>query len=399
MPVTDQLPWQPPVPSTPVTATPSPATSPVPPPPAGYVTASPILVPGTPAPTGWTPPPKPGLLPLRPLGLGTILGAPFRLMRRNPRPTLGIALALQAVVLVVSGVVIGLISAQAFARIDSSLQSDSGTIEAGSLATLYLSLLVPVLLSLFVSALVQAVIVLEVSRQTLGEKLRFGRLWARVRGRLGAVIGWTFLVVLFVILWYLLVVLLVVLAVLIGSASLGAGIGLGIIFVLGAIVLGVWLAVKLSLTNCAIVLERASVGRAMGRSWRLTTGAVPFWKTLGIEALVGAILYFGTSILTFPVSFLGGIFSSLLDPNGAGSGSAVAISIVILVITGVVALVAGAVASVIVSATTALIYLDQRMRKEGLDLDLARFVEARQAGIETVQDPYLRPAAATAPAA
>jgi hypothetical protein len=371
----------------------------VPPPPPGYVTASPILAPGTPAPTGWTPPPKPGLLPLRPLGLGTILGAPFRLMRRNPRPTLGVALALQAVVLVVSGVVIGLITAQAFARIDSSLQGDASTIEAGSIATLYLSLLIPVLLSLVVSALVQAVIVLEVSRQTLGEKLRFGRLWARVRGRLGAVIGWTFLVVLFVILWYVLVVILVVLATLLGSANLGVGIGLGILFVLGAIVLAVWLAVKLSLTNCAIVLERVSVGRAMGRSWRLTTGVGPFWKTLGIEALVGAILYFGTSILTFPISLLGGVFTSLVDPNGSGSGSASAVSVIVLVATGVVALVAGAVASVIVSATTALIYLDQRMRKEGLDLDLARFVEERQAGAETVQDPYLRPAAAPVPAA
>ena len=398
MPVTDQLPWQPPVPQAPASATPPPASF-VPPPPPGYVTSSPIVVPGTPAPTGWTPPPKPGLLPLRPLGLGTTLGAPFRLMRRNPRPTLGVALALQAVVLVVSGVVIGLISAQALERIASATYDDSSTIEAGSIATLYLSLIIPVLLSLVVSALVQAVIVLEVSRQTLGEKLRFGRLWARVRGRLGAVIGWTFLVVLFVILWYVLVVVLVVLATLLGTANLGVGIGLGILFVLGAIVLAVWLAVKLSLTNCAIVLERLSVGRAMGRSWRLTTGAGPFWKTLGIEALVGAIVYFGTSILTFPISFLGGIISSLLDPNGSGSGSAVAISVVILVITGVVALVAGAVASVIVSATTALIYLDQRMRREGLHLDLARFVEARQAGDETVQDPYLRPAAATAPVA
>ena len=32
----------------------------------------------------WTPPPKPGLLPLRPMGFGTLLWAPFRTLRRNP---------------------------------------------------------------------------------------------------------------------------------------------------------------------------------------------------------------------------------------------------------------------------------------------------------------------------
>ena len=38
---------------------------------------------------GWTPPPKPGLLPLRPMGFGTLLWAPFRTLRRNPAATFG----------------------------------------------------------------------------------------------------------------------------------------------------------------------------------------------------------------------------------------------------------------------------------------------------------------------
>jgi hypothetical protein len=38
---------------------------------------------------------------------------------------------------------------------------------------------------------------------------------------------------------------------------------------------------------------------------------------------------------------------------------------------------------------TALIYIDLRMRKEGLDLQLMRFVDARQAGNADVPDPYL----------
>jgi hypothetical protein len=43
---------------------------------------------------------------------------------------------------------------------------------------------------------------------------------------------------------------------------------------------------------------------------------------------------------------------------------------------------------VVQSATTGLIYIDLRMRKEGLDLDLARFVEETSAGANP-PDPYL----------
>jgi len=43
----------------------------------------------------------------------------------------------------------------------------------------------------------------------------------------------------------------------------------------------------------------------------------------------------------------------------------------------------------VMSATTAVIYIDLRMRKEGLDLELIRFVEARSAGEPEPPDPYL----------
>jgi len=63
----------------------------------------------------------------------------------------------------------------------------------------------------------------------------------------------------------------------------------------------------------------------------------------------------------------------------------------------------GSVTAIITSASTALIYIDLRMRKEGLDLDLVRFVEARQGGDSSVPDPYLVAGASrtagTAPAA
>jgi hypothetical protein len=52
---------------------------------------------------------------------------------------------------------------------------------------------------------------------------------------------------------------------------------------------------------------------------------------------------------------------------------------------------------VVQSATTALIYLDLRMRKEGLDLRLQRFVEDRAAGRAEASDPYVLPDGVAAP--
>ena len=60
--------------------------------------------------------------------------------------------------------------------------------------------------------------------------------------------------------------------------------------------------------------------------------------------------------------------------------------------TILIGLVLGAVAAVVQSAATALIYIDLRMRKEGLDLELARFVESAP-GVGV--DPYRSTSAGT----
>jgi hypothetical protein len=61
---------------------------------------------------------------------------------------------------------------------------------------------------------------------------------------------------------------------------------------------------------------------------------------------------------------------------------------VVLVISAALVTVTTAIGLVLQSATASLLYIDLRMRKEGLDLELSRFVEARQTGAE-VADPYL----------
>jgi hypothetical protein len=381
--VTDYTGWQPP--SGPSTPPPPPFAPPQSPssavPPAGGPTP-----PGAPQP-GWTPPPKPGLIPLRPLGFGTLLGASFQVIRRNPRPTFGISLLLNGVITVLFVAVIGGVIALAFGRVNSATGDTEDEIIAGAVGSVVVASLVPLALSVLVGAILQGIIALEVSRGTIGEKLTVRGLWRLARGRVGPLVGWAAIMTLAVVV--VIVVLSVVIGLIIalgGTAGLVVGILLAIAAALGAAVLWFWLATKLSLIPSVLMLERVSLREAIARSWSLTGGY--FWRTLGTQLLVNVIVQVAAQIVTTPVSLLLGVASALLNPNG-DEALAITVLVVTYVLTGIISLVFGALATVTSAAVNALIYIDIRMRKEGLDLELARFVEARQAGQAGVGNPYL----------
>ncbi len=378
---------------------PVPPVSPVVPPDAGY-----YALPGTPPPFGasgagstgagrpgqsaWTPPPKPGLIPLQPLDLGTILGASFRVLRRNPRPTFGAALLIQGLAYLLLVGVVGYASYSALARIGASTQENTNSIVAGSYGLIGLAAIVPGLLAVIASALLQGIIVLEVASGTLGEKLRLSELWRRARGRIGALVGWSALLILFVtVVFGVLVLLIVVVITTLGVAGIVIGVMLGLFGGLVLAALFIWLGTKLALVPSALMIERLSIRESVARSWSLTRGA--FWKTFGIIALVSVIIGVVSQVISAPLSFLGPMATTLLDPNRQNGQNIVVVTIVITVLALVISVVFQAITSVVQSATTALIYIDLRIRKEGLDLELARFVEARQAGDSSVPDPYL----------
>ena len=391
----DQRQWRAPDAAAPVPP-PAPADPSLPtaPPPGGYTylppagAAAPVAPGGAP---GWTPPPKPGLIPLRPLTLGDILGGSFRVLRRNPKATFGASLVLQAVVTVVTIVVVGLVTWSVLSRVDFSNAEDAETIANGAPFLIGLSALVPVVLSVVVGALLQGIVVLEVSRAALGEKQNAGQLFRRFRGRIGALIGWSVIITGVVLVAVgILAGLIVLFVVTLGTVGIVLAVLLGLLGLAAGAVLYFWLGTKLSLVPSAIVLERLSIRAAVRRSWTLTGGF--FWRTLGIELLVAVILNVATQIASVPLSFLSPLITGLIDPNGQGGPTTIAIAIGIGVLGLVLALVVGAIVAVVQAASTALIYIDLRIRTEGLDLELARFVEARQSGTE-LPDPFL-PAAA-----
>lgn len=334
---------------------------------------------------GWTPPPKPGLIPLRPLGFGTLLGAPFQVLRRNPKATFGSALIVQSLSVLISLLVLGPATFIALDRIESASAAEREAVTAGSIAAIILAALIPVVFTVLASALLQGVIVLEVARATLGEKLRLRTLWKAALRRLWPLLGWMGLLILGYAVGISAAVGIVAVLAVQGQAWLGATIGVGILLGLGLIVLFVWLTVKTSLVPCLIVLEKQGVAAGIARSWSLTGGY--FWKTFGVQFLVAFIVNAVSQIVTLPVSLIYGFAATFIDPNDVlGTvGPAIASYLLLMLVT----LIIGAIAIVAQSATVALIYIDLRMRKEGLDLELMRFVEARELGDSDAQDPYL----------
>lgn len=366
-----------------------------PPAPSGYVEPGSYVPQVPPPPPGaWTPPPKPGLLPLRPLGFGTLLWAPFRTLRRNPAATFGSGLVVQLVSAVATAAVFVPFLVVTLSRLENATPEDTDAILSGMVGGFLLLMLVPIAISVVASAFLQGVMVVEVASGTLGDKLGFGALWRRAAKRIWPLIGWTLIVGGALLLAFAVLILIVLLAGMISPVGLAIGITVAFLLGLGLVVLGAWVGVKLSLVPSIIVLEHAGIRAAAMRSWRLTDGF--FWRTFGTLLLVGVILNFAAQVVVQPVSLIGTLLAVIIDPTG--TGAAVTITIVTTVVTLILSLLIGAITAVVQAALVAVIYIDLRMRKEGLDLELERHVELRDAG-HAVDDPYRVPEHAAGSAA
>jgi hypothetical protein len=321
-------------------------------------------------PVGWTPPPKPGIIPLRPLGFGTLLSAPFAMLRRGPG-ILGLSFLLQFGVLLIGGGIVAAVVFAGFGRITDVNDPDQQPLVAGAVVGAVLGGLALLVLNFVVAALLQGIVVDAAARATLGEKPTVKAVWPRVKPRLGRLLWWTVLIGFALVLVIAILAGVVLLGVALGPVGIAVGVSVAILLGLGAIAGGIWVFTKLSLVPSVLVLEQATLRGAIARSWRLTDGF--FWRTFGAQALVTIMLSIAIQIITTPVSLLQFV-GVLIDPNG--TGGSIAVMVIVQILTAVISILGGAVSAFVVSALVSLLYLDLRMRKEGLDLVLQRHVES-----------------------
>lgn len=276
---------------------------------------------------------RPGVIPLRPLLLGEILEGAVATLRRYA----GVVFGSAAVVALVSAAVyyaadLWLLDATSPATVIDAEASPEVQLEQAmtQLENALPQFGVLALITLVTQTFLSGLLTVVVGKAVLGHAIGVRQAWEELRPRLLPLLGLTFVVTL---------------AVMVGSALF--------------IVPGVWLYALLSLATPALVLERARVGAALRRSVALVQGA--WWRVFGV--LVVAVLI--TWVLSYLIQWP---FGMAIDPQAFERGYTPQE----LLIREAGGAVARTITVPFSAAVTALLYIDQRMRRENLADELSR---------------------------
>ena len=314
-------------------------------------------------------PPKPGIIPLRPLLFGEILDGSFQTIRRNAKAMLGASLLAQSLAAVLTAVL-----AAISANSEGSLATWMEGLNRQELASVGLGfaggILLFSVLTLFISAVLQGAMVVPVARSVLNRPTGFRQMWTLARPRAGALLR---LAGLLLVAWVLAVLLFAALSVLLVSAVGGVGVLVLIPAGLACLALTIWIYIKLMVAPAAVVIEELGALDGVRRSWELTRGN--WWRILGITLVVGIMVRVVAQVVMIPVSLLSAFYSGVVSPHG-GPEQALAAAVVVGVATVIVSALVGAVGYAFQTSVMALLYLDLRMRKDGLDIALLRLLES-----------------------
>lgn len=307
---------------------------------------------------------KPGAFPLRPLTLGNIYDGAFRIIRFNPRATVGAAVLVTAVAMAIPILITGILTFTVGLAMDASGDPDpeAGTAEVAGLLAAYGSLFLSMVLAQVGVVLVTGMVAHVTRAAAVGRRLSLGEAWAATRGRRWALLGLTLVInVAFAVLLVAYVVLWVLVVVLAGDAWQLILVW-GVVTVPAFVALCCWLWIRLYyLPVPPLMLERVGVFAAVGRGWRLTRGQ--YWRTFGIALLTTIIGSVAGSMLSAPVSIVGQVGAFVVPDYAA----------LLLIGSQALALVVqNAFVAPFLATVTSVQYVDLRMRKEAFDVELMR---------------------------
>jgi hypothetical protein len=307
--------------------------------------------------------PKPGIIPLRPLGVGELLDGAFTTIRRYPAATLGLAagvmLVVETIQVLVQYVLLRGVDTSTSVSANGSFSSTSGS-GSGSAAA---ASIIVVVIGLVAAALLAGMLSTVVSKGVLGRPVSAAEAWAETRPRLLRLIAVTLLV---------LVISLVAaglcivpgIVVLVAVPSTAPGVILLVVGGIAAFAVAVWVWVGLLFATPIVVFEKQGVWAALNRSRTLIRGG--WWRTFGIELLAALISGTISSIIVVPFVIAGGI------GNTFGNNPTTQLTFTHLLLTGIGGFLAGTLVRPFTGGMVALLYVDRRMRAEGLDLTLAQ---------------------------
>lgn len=285
---------------------------------------------------------KPGVIALRPLNIGDILDGAITAIRRHPLLILGIGAVLAVITAGLDFLVQKLLFSDLQELAAATNLGPGATDEEisnalfGLLGTALLATLPTALLTTLLAAVANGLLAAVMGRAVLGREVTFSIAWAEVWPRM--------------------------------LPLLGVGLAYSVLTTIGAmlcLIPGVVVYVFWALASPALVLERGTFKQAFSRSVKLVSGS--FWRVLGILLLAWLIGYLFSMIINLPFNVGTGMFRQLFNPAQVAlptTGD--------LLLQSAGQIIAGTIAMPFVALVTVIVYLDQRMRREGMDIELAR---------------------------
>lgn len=294
--------------------------------------------------------PKPGVIPLRPLVLGDIFEGAFRTVRGNPSATIGLAFAV-SLLFAIPTVLITLLIANTPFGTDALGESSYVIASYGGQAV-----------SVVASILLSGMLIAVVAEAVLGHRASIGEAWTKIKPRIWALLGATALIALATIVLVGLIVGLVAL-VYVGAGQVPAII-VGFVAAAAGFAALIWFTTKTTFATASIMLEKLGPIAGIKRSFALTKGQ--FWRILGISLLAQLLAGTIASILLVPAMLIGmGVLLASGDLNQPDQ-----IPVGFLIFMQIVTVISSAITAPFTASVTGLLYIDQRIRREALDLNL-----------------------------
>ncbi len=306
---------------------------------------------------------RPGALPLRPLGLSDMYDAAFRIIRFNPKATVGSAVLVASITMAIPVLVTAVLSLTLGTAFDASGEIADGAAigEVVGLVGSFGALLLGSFLLQFGLIFVTGMVAHVTAAAAVGRRLSLGQAWAATRGKRWRLVGLTLLLNLFLIVLvagYALLWVVVVIAV----DSVALILGWGLVSLPAFVAAMAWFWIRLYyLPAPVLMLEDVGVFEAIARGYRLTSKQ--FWRTFGIALLTVVVAGIAGNLLSLPISILGNVVI-LAVPEYAVLG--------LVLVQALTSVVSTAFVAPFTATVTSTQYLDQRMRKEAYDIELMR---------------------------
>ena len=307
------------------------------------------------------PPWAPGIIPLRPLSLSDIFNGAAVYIRANPRATLG----LTAIVVVITQLISLAASAGPLAAASRLRTAPTDQLTGGDVGAWVASAGLSGLVGWLGGILLTGMLTVVVGRAVFGGTIGAGEAWARIRGRLAALLGLVALEAVGMIL--LAGGVGTIIGATVAAGNVPGAVLLGFPLVLASVAVVAYLYVALSFAPVLIVLERLPVFDAMTRSFALVHNS--FWRILGIRMLTWLVVTLVAGAVAVPFEFLGHLVggSSVLGAATVGAVGAV---------------IGRIITTPFDAGVVVLLYTDRRIRSEAFDLVLQTGAPAHPASTD-----------------